>query len=102
VGEPRERGGVAGVRAFAQLTRDRLRQHLYSVLLDFNWKTLLPSYHVRYENRVLLASLEALIARDGLNAHQSVTATLPLITSLSTRQSLSLFYRRIETDFISH
>jgi len=73
VGEPRERGGVAGVRAFAQLTRDRLRQHLYSVLLDFNWKTLLPSYHVRYENRVLLASLEALIARDGLNAHQSVT-----------------------------
>ncbi len=81
---------------------DVLRQHLYSVLLGFNWKTLLPSYSVRYENRVLFASLEALITRDGLTAHQSITATLPLITRVSTRQSLSLFYRRDEVDLITH
>lgn len=81
---------------------DALRQHLYSVLLGFNWKTLLPTYFVRYENRVLLASLEALIARDGLKAHQSLTATLPLITRLGTRQSLALFYRRDEADSMAH
>ncbi len=81
---------------------DALRQHSYSVLLGFNWKTLLPSYSVRYENRALLGSLEALVARDGMKAQQSVTATLPLITRLSTRQSLSLFYRRAEEGFILH
>ncbi len=81
---------------------DALRQHFYSVLLGFNWKTLQPSYSVRYENRVLFASLEALITRDGLTAHQSITATLPLITRLSTRQSLSLFYRRAEEELIVH
>ncbi len=81
---------------------DALRQHLYSVLLGFNWKTLLPTYFVRYENRVLFASLEALVARHGPTAHQSITATLPIVTHLSTRQSLSLFYRRNEEELISH
>jgi hypothetical protein len=81
---------------------DALREHLYSVLLGFNWKTLQPSYYVRYENRVLLASLETLLRRDGNKAQQSVTATLPIITSLSTRQSLSLFYRRDEDELITH
>lgn len=81
---------------------DALREHRYSVWLGFNWKTLQPSYSVRYENRVLLASLEALLVRDGLTAHQAVTATLPLATSLSTQQSLSLFYRRDEAALITH
>ncbi len=90
--------------SFSLLTfgSDALRQHGYSVLLGFNWKTLLPSYSVRYENRALLASLEALVTRDGPASHQSVTATLPLITSLSVQQSLSLFYRRAEEGFILH
>jgi len=102
--EPKILVPILGSNSISLLTfgSDALRQHLYSVLFGFNWKTLLPSYSVRYENRVLLASLEALIARDGPSAHQSVTATLPLITSLSTRQSLSLFYQRDEEELISH
>lgn len=81
---------------------DALKQHLYSILLEFNWQTLQPSYRVGYHNRVLLSSLETLLERAGKRAHQSVTATLPLATSVSTQQSLSLFYRRDEEDFISH
>ncbi len=81
---------------------DALEQHLYSILLGFNWQTLQPSYRVSYHNRVLLASLETLLERAGGRAHQSVTATLPVATSVSTQQSLSLFYRRDEEDSISH
>ncbi|MCS7198574.1 MAG: hypothetical protein NZ930_07880 [Candidatus Bipolaricaulota bacterium] len=102
--EPKLLVPLFGSHSISLLTfgSDALRQHLYRVLLGFNWKTLLPSYHVRYENRVLLASIEALIARDGPIAYQSITATLPLITRLGARQSLSLFYRRHEADVISH
>ncbi|MCX8104002.1 MAG: hypothetical protein N3E42_06210, partial [Candidatus Bipolaricaulota bacterium] len=102
--EPKILVPLPGLGSISLLTfgSDALRQHFYSVLLNFNWKTLLPSYQVRYENRVLLASLEALVARDGTRSHQSVTATLPLLTRLSTRQSLSLFYRRDEAEVISH
>lgn len=81
---------------------DALKQHLYSILLGFNWQTLQPSYRVSYHNRVLLSSLETLLERAGKRAHQSVTAMLPLATSVSTQQSLSLFYRRDEEDFILH
>jgi hypothetical protein len=102
--EPKILVPLPGTSSLSLLTfgSDALREHLYSVLLGFNWKTLQPSYYVRYENRVLLASLETLLRRDGNKAQQSVTATLPIITSLSTRQSLSLFYRRDEEGFISH
>ncbi len=102
--EPKILVPLPGASSLSLLTfgSDALREHLYSVLLGFNWKTLQPSYSVRYENRVLLASLEAFLSRDGNTAQQSVTATLPLITRLSTRQSLSLFYRRDEEEFISH
>ncbi len=81
---------------------DALKQHLYSILLGFNWQTLQPSYRVSYHNRVLLSSLETLLERAGKRAHQSVTATLPLATSVRAQQSLSLFYRRDEEDFILH
>jgi|GEM_PF-1459727 len=102
--EPKILVPLPGLSSLSLLTfgSDALREHLYSVLLGFNWETLQPSYFVRYENRVLLASLETLLRRDGNTAQQSVMATLPLITSLSTRQSLSLFYRRHEDEFISH
>jgi hypothetical protein len=102
--EPKIFVPLPGLSSISLLTfgSDALRQHLYSVLLGFNWKTLLPSYAVRYENHVLLASLEVLVAREGTRAHQLVTATLPLITSLSARQSLSLFYRRDEAESITH
>jgi Tol biopolymer transport system component len=81
---------------------DALAQHLYRVLLGFDWQTLQPSYRVNYQNRVLLASLETLLERAGNRAHQSVMATLPLITSVGTQQSLSVFYRRDEEGLISH
>jgi hypothetical protein len=102
--EPKILVPLPGLGSISILTfgSDALREHLYSVLLGFNWKTLQPSYYVRYENRVLLASLETLLRRDGNKAQQSVTATLPIITSLSTRQSLSLFYRRDEDELITH
>jgi hypothetical protein len=102
--EPKILVPLPGASSLSLLTfgSDALRQHRYSVLLGFNWKTLQPSYSVHYENRVLLASLETLLRRDGNTAHQSVAATLPIITNLSTRQSLSLFYRRDEEEFISH
>ncbi len=102
--EPKILVPLPGASSLSLLTfgSDALREHLYSVLLGFNWKTLQPSYYVHYENRVLLASLETLLRRDGNTAQQSMMATLPLITSLSTRQSLSLFYRRHEDEFISH
>ncbi|GBC76083.1 Protein TolB [bacterium HR07] len=95
---------LPGLSSISLLTfgSDALRQHFYSVLVGFNWKTLLPSYHVRYENRVFLASLEALISRDGPQAHQSLTATLPVVTSLHAQQGLSLFYRRVEEESITH
>ncbi len=102
--EPKILVPLPGLSSLSLLTfgSDALREHLYSVVLGFNWKTLQPSYYVRYENRVLLASLETLLRRDGNTAQQSVMATLPLLTSLSRRQSLSLFYRRHEEAFISH
>ncbi|MFN4218292.1 MAG: TolB family protein [Candidatus Bipolaricaulia bacterium] len=102
--EPKILVPLPGLGSISLLTfgSDALRHHLYSVRLGFNWKTLLPSYQVRYENRVLFASVEALITREGLKAHQSITATLPIVTRLSTRQGLSLFYRRTEEDFINH
>jgi hypothetical protein len=102
--EPKILVPLPGLGSLSLLTfgSDALKQHSYTVLLGFDWRSLQPSYLVRYTNRMLLASLEALIERAGGRAQQSVTATLPLITRLSTRQSLSLFYQRDEEEFISH
>jgi hypothetical protein len=102
--EPKILIPLPGTSSLSLLTfgSDALEQHAYTVLLGFDWRTLQPRYLVRYTNRVVLASLEAVIERVGVHAQQSVTATLPIITSLSTRQSLSLFYRRDEEGFISH
>ncbi|MCL6642799.1 MAG: hypothetical protein K6T71_05705 [Candidatus Bipolaricaulota bacterium] len=102
--EPKILIPLPGASSLSLLTfgSDALEQHSYTVLLGFDWRTLQPSYLVRYTNRVLLASLEALIERAGVRAQQSVTATLPLITKLSTRQGLSLFYRRDEEELITH
>lgn len=102
--EPKLVVPLPGLHSLGLLTfgSDALGQHLYSILLGFNGQTLQPSYRVSYQNRVFLASLEALLERDGSAAQQSVTATLPVITQLNTRQSLALFYRRAEGELISH
>lgn len=86
----------------ATFGEDALRRHRYQFALSFDWERLQPFYRLRYEHRQFTPVFSAMLQRDRARSQQEVRATLPLITSLSSRQNLSLSYHREERTLTAH
>ncbi len=86
----------------ATFGEDALRRHRYQFALSFDWEQLQPFYRLRYEHQQFTPVFSATLQRDRARSRQELSATLPLRTSLSSRQNLSLFYHREERALTAH